>query len=194
MVRTLILATNNSHKVNEIRQILPPGFDPVTLSQAGIDEELPETSGTIPGNASQKARRVYELTSKTCIADDTGLIVPSLDGQPGVDSAYYAGLPRSDERNVSKLLNELQGKPSRDAYFLCVIALVLGREEYFFEGRLNGTIALTPSGNNGFGYDPVFIPAGSDVTLASLSPTEKNKISHRGRALGKLVDFLQKQK
>ena len=193
MGRTLILATNNSHKVNEIRDLLPPGFDPLTLSQAGISEDLPETTGTIPGNALQKARRVYELTSKACIADDTGLIVPGLDDQPGVDSAFYAGLPRSDARNVAKLLQELKGKASRKAYFLCVIAFVSNGNEYLFEGRLDGTIAEVPEGSNGFGYDPVFIPDGSDKTLASLWPDEKNRISHRAKAVDKLISFLKKQ-
>lgn len=187
--RELVLATANANKVAEIRAILPPGFVLYSLTESGVHSELPETTGTIAGNALQKALKVYELTGKSCLADDSGLIVPALGGKPGVDSAFFAGLPRSDQRNMEKLLADLQGK-SRSAYFVCVIALVLEGKEFLFQGELHGSIAPVPTGNNGFGYDPVFVPDGYARTLAEFMPEEKNRISHRANALSQLVQFL----
>lgn len=186
----LILATTNTGKVDEIRTMLPQGFSLLSLKDAGISFDLPETTGTIPGNALQKAQTVYRHTGRNCIADDTGLIVPSLNGAPGVDSAFYAGLPRSDERNMEKLLHELTDR-SREASFLCVIALIFEGEKYLFEGELHGKIGLRPEGANGFGYDPVFIPQNEVRTLAEMNKTEKNQISHRGIAIRKLISFLE---
>ncbi len=185
----LVIASNNQHKVSEIRSLLPAGYILKSLTDVNVHDELPETTGTIPGNALQKARKVYELTGKSCIADDSGLIVPALDGRPGVDSAFFAGMPRSDRRNIEKLLSELDGK-NRSAYFICVIALVMEGQEFVFQGELHGAIATAPAGSNGFGYDPVFIPEGDIRTLAEYSPEEKNKISHRAKAIAKLIHHL----
>lgn len=188
----LVLATSNANKMKEIRSIVPDCFNLISLSDAGVFSELPETTGTIPGNAAQKAEEVFRLTGKNSMADDTGLIVPALNGLPGVDSAFFAGLPRSDDRNMQKLLSMLEMEKDRSAYFLCVIALVMDGKTSLFEGRLDGTIALSPSGSNGFGYDPVFIPEGESCTLAMLEPSEKNRISHRKRALQNLTAALSR--
>jgi XTP/dITP diphosphohydrolase len=188
----LVLATSNANKMKEIRSIVPDCFNLISLSDAGVFSELPETTGTIPGNAAQKAEEVFRLTGKNSMADDTGLIVPALNGMPGVDSAFFAGLPRSDDRNMQKLLSMLEMEKDRSAYFLCVIALVMDGKTSLFEGRLDGTIALSPSGSNGFGYDPVFIPEGESRTLAMLEPSEKNRISHRKRALQNLTAALSR--
>lgn len=187
----LILASNNEHKVVEIKSILPAVFRIITLAQAGITDELPETSSTIPGNAMQKARTVYELTGTNCLADDTGLLVPEIGGLPGVDSAFYAGLPRNDHRNMEKLLLALDKSNDRSAYFLCVMALIYNGQEFTFEGRLNGRISRSLAGSNGFGYDPVFIPEHSTKSLAEFTPKEKNSFSHRAIALQKLISFLK---
>lgn len=187
--KQLVLATANTNKVREIRALFPSGYILQTIREVNVTEELPETTGTIEGNALQKARKVFELTGKSCLADDSGLIVPALEGKPGVDSAFFAGLPRSDQRNMEKLLFDLQGK-SRAAYFVCVIAVVLQGEDFLFQGELHGSIAQVPTGNNGFGYDPVFIPEGDTRTLAQHSSEEKNRISHRAKALAQLVHFL----
>jgi XTP/dITP diphosphohydrolase len=157
-------------------------------------DELPETTGTIPGNALQKARFTFEVTGKNCLADDSGLLVESLDNQPGVDSAFYAGLPRNDQRNIEKLLINLQDKTNRKARFITVLALILDGKEFLFEGEVVGEITHSPSGNLGFGYDPVFVPKGYQHTFAELDPDLKNKISHRANALQKMVDFLANYK
>lgn len=186
----LILATNNIHKLSEIRKTLPLSFNLLTLKDADVLEELPETTGTIPGNAMQKARFTFQATGKNCLADDSGLLVEVLDNQPGVDSAFYAGLPRNDQKNIEKLLFELKGKSNRNARFVTVLALILNGKEYVFEGEVIGKIAESESGKAGFGYDPVFIPNGYQQTFAEMEPDQKNKISHRSNALKKLVDFL----
>jgi XTP/dITP diphosphohydrolase len=185
----LVLATNNIHKLTEIRKTLPLSFNLLTLKDAGVLFELPETSGTIPGNAMQKARVTFESTGKNCLADDSGLLVEVLDNQPGVDSAFYAGLPRNDQRNIEKLLENLIGKTNRKARFITVLALILDGKEYLFEGEIKGEIALSPSGNAGFGYDPVFVPVGYQHTFADMDPDLKNKISHRANAIQKMMDF-----
>jgi XTP/dITP diphosphohydrolase len=186
---SLVLATNNPHKVKEIRDILPESFNFLTLSEAGISSQLPETTGTIPGNALQKARTVWELTGLNCLADDSGLLVDALEGQPGVDSAHFAGLPPNPEANNAKLLNLMKGHENRKAAFVSVLALILYGEEMLFEGRINGTIAKRLRGNEGFGYDPLFIPDGFKLTFAQMKPQEKNLISHRARALEALQSY-----
>lgn len=186
----LVLATNNIHKLTEIRKTLPLSFSLLTLKDVGVLEELPETTSTIHGNAIQKARFTFQATGKNCLADDSGLLVEVLDNQPGVDSAFYAGLPRNDQKNIEKLLFELKGKSNRNARFVTVLALILNGKEYVFEGEVIGKIAESESGKAGFGYDPVFIPNGYQQTFAEMEPDQKNKISHRSNALKKLVDFL----
>lgn len=186
----LVLATNNGHKINEIRKILPESYELITLKDAGVHEELPETSSTIEGNAIQKARRVFELTGCECIADDSGLEVEALDGQPGVHSAYFAGEPRNDNRNIIFLLDQMEGVVNRAACFRTVIALVRKEEVLTFEGTVEGTIANRLVGHGGFGYDPVFIPKGYTMTFAELDAEVKNTISHRAVALNKLRAFL----
>ena len=189
MIR-LVLATNNRHKINEIRKILPESYELISLQDAGIHEELPETSGTIEGNAIQKAGRVYELTGCECIADDSGLEVDALDGRPGVHSAYFAGEPRNDNRNIVFLLDQMEGVEDRKARFRTVIALVRGDGVHTFEGVVEGTIANRLQGRGGFGYDPVFIPEGFNQTFAELDESVKNTVSHRARALKNLMRFL----
>ncbi len=190
---SMIIATNNQHKLNEIRKMLPLSFTLETLKEAGVNFELPETSGSIEGNALQKARTVYLETGKTTLADDSGLLVEALGNQPGVDSAIYAGLPRSDQKNVDKLLAELDGADNRKASFVTVLALIMDGQEFLFEGRVNGQITEGLSGNGGFGYDPVFMPDGYDCTFAVMSDDEKNAISHRANAVAKLKEFFDKQ-
>jgi len=186
----LVLATGNPNKILEIGAILPGRFVLNTLSEVGVTSELSETSGTIYGNACQKALSIWELTNCDCIADDSGLEVEALGGKPGVDSAYFAGHPRDDDRNTLFLLDQLEGVENRKASFLTVIALVLNGELFTFEGRLHGTISNQRKGHHGFGYDPVFIPGGYDRTLAELGSEVKNTISHRALALNKLAAFL----
>lgn len=186
----LVLATNNRHKINEIRKILPESYELMTLMEAGVQEDLPETSSTIEGNAVQKAIRVWELTGCECIADDSGLEVDALDGRPGVHSAYFAGEPRNDHRNLVFLLDQMEGVTNRSARFKTVIALVRAGEPFLFEGVVEGTLTNAARGTGGFGYDPVFVPVGFDKTFAELGEDVKNKISHRAQALKKLINFL----
>ncbi len=188
---SLVLATNNVHKVSEIRSILPKSYTFITLQEAGVVFELPETSGTIKGNAVQKALTVWEATGCSCIADDSGLEVQALNGRPGVDSAHFAGLPANPHRNLMFLLDQMEGVKDRSARFVTVIALVIGGQVYTFEGIVDGNITEVPRGGGGFGYDPVFVPEGVDVTFAEMSDAQKNTISHRAKALRALQVFLE---
>lgn len=190
-MREIIFATNNAHKLGEVQALLGDAFSLVTLRACGITEDIPETAPTLEGNALQKARYVYERTGKSCFADDTGLEVDALGGAPGVHSARYATDGHDFEANNRLLLHNLEAENNRKANFRTVIALILDGEEFLFEGRVDGAITRTPSGNGGFGYDPLFIPEGYDVTFADMSADEKNAISHRGRAVAKLVEFLK---
>lgn len=187
----LVLATNNAHKVSEIRSILPKSYTFITLKEAGMLFELPETSGTIKGNAVQKAITVWEATDCNCLADDSGLEVDALNGRPGVDSAHFAGLPPNPQRNLMFLLDQMEGVKDRSARFVTVIALVIGGEVHTFEGFVKGSITGAPRGTGGFGYDPVFVPEGVDVTFAEMSDAQKNAISHRAKALRALQVFLE---
>lgn len=188
----ICFATNNQKKLQEVRAALSgEDLSILSLEEIGCKEELPETGHTLEDNALQKARYIFENYSVNCFADDTGLEVDALDGAPGVISGRYAGEPRSDERNVDLLLEELSGEQNRKARFKTVIALILDGNEYLFEGIAAGTITEKRSGKGGFGYDPVFLPNELDKTFAELSMEEKNKISHRGKAVRKLVDFLK---
>lgn len=186
----IVFATHNAHKVSEVQAVLGSEYQLVTATEAGISEEIPETQPTIEGNALQKARYVYEHTGLNCFADDTGLEVEALNGAPGVYSARYAGEHVSYTDNNKLLLKNLAGYQNRKARFRTVIALILDGKEHLFEGRVEGTIATEPHGEGGFGYDPLFIPEGSQLTFAEMSPEAKNGISHRGRAVAKLVAFL----
>lgn len=190
-MREIIFATNNVHKLGEVQALLGDAFSLVTLRACGITEDIPETAPTLEGNALQKARYVYERTGKSCFADDTGLEVDALGGAPGVHSARYATDGHDFAANNRLLLHNLEAESNRKANFRTVIALILDGEEFLFEGRVDGTITTTPSGNGGFGYDPLFVPEGYDITFADMSAEEKNAISHRGRAVAKLVEFLK---
>ena len=187
---TLIFATNNQHKVDEIRLALGNRFNIITLKEAGIDIDIPEPYATLEANAAQKSGVIHQLTQKNCFSEDTGLEVEALNGEPGVKSARYAGENRSFESNIEKLLQNLEGKRNRNARFRTIISLVLNGKEYFFEGICNGTITNQKKGSNGFGYDPVFIPNGSNNTFAEMQMKEKSFFSHRKKALEKLVEFL----
>jgi len=191
----LCFATNNQHKLAEVIAALgnTEAIRLTTLAEAGIFEELPETQDSIEGNARQKALHVFEHYAIDCFADDTGLEVEALNGAPGVDSAHYAGPQRSSSENIALLLRNLQGKTSRAARFRSVIWLVTRHGQWSFEGVLHGTILESTRGNDGFGYDPIFLPNGSTRTLAEMTMEEKNHISHRGIAIRKLVEFLRGQ-
>lgn len=187
----ICFATNNTHKLKEVRQILGDDFHVFSLADIGCAEELPENQLTLEGNSEEKAMYVYHHYHIACFADDTGLEVDALGGEPGVYSARYAGPQRSSEDNMRLLLQKLDGKPDRSARFRTVITMVSDEGKYQFEGVANGTIATEKSGSGNFGYDPVFIPAGYSRSFAEMSAEEKNKISHRGKAVEKLISFLQ---
>jgi len=187
----LVFATNNLHKLDEVKHKLNGLFSIQTLQEIGCLEDIPETADTLEGNALQKARYLYEKYGCNCFADDTGLEVEALDNAPGVYSARYAGEAKNADANMNKLLAELSGKTNRKARFRTVIALILDGKEYLFEGFVDGQILEEKQGSEGFGYDPVFLPAGYEKSFAQLSMAEKNAISHRGRAVEKLLAFLK---
>lgn len=190
----LIFATHNQHKTEEAKEIAGAVIQIKNLKDIGCIEEIPETADTLQGNALQKAQYVQEHFHVNCFADDTGLEVEALDGRPGVFSARYAGEHCTYQDNVDKLLREMAGKNNRKACFKTVIALILDNKEYLFEGRVDGVIIENQKGTSGFGYDPVFLPDGFDRTFAEMTDEEKNSISHRGRAMRKMMDFLKKIK
>jgi len=188
----LCFATNNAHKLQEARHVAGPDFEILSLQEINCFEELPETQKTIEGNSLQKADYVFSRYNIACFADDTGLEVPALNGQPGVDSAHYAGPQRSSTDNIALLLKNLEGHANRAAQFRTIITLVgLTPEPVFFEGIVKGNIITTPRGASGFGYDPVFVPEGYTTTFAEMSLADKNQLSHRARAMKKLEDYLK---
>ena len=190
----IVFATNNAHKLKEIKEILGDKFEIVSLSEIGCHEDIAETGSTLEENACIKARYVAEHYHIDCFADDTGLEVPTLGGAPGVHSARYAeGTDHNSEANMQKLLRELDGKADRSAQFRTVIALQLHGETHLFEGVVTGRIDTEKHGTGGFGYDPIFIPDGYDESFASLGDEIKNGISHRARAVKKLADFLRQK-
>lgn len=189
-MKEIIIATHNSHKVEEIKPLLEPSFKVVSLRDLGFDSDIPETGLTLKENARQKARCIWDKYGKDCFADDTGLMVEALDGAPGVYSARFAGEGCSFEDNINLLLEKMKGKSNRKACFATVICLVQDGEEMFFEGRCEGTILEQRRGGEGFGYDPVFLPEGSKESFAQMSMEDKNRISHRGIATSKLVEYL----
>ena len=191
-MRKLIFATHNKHKSDEVSQMIGDLFDVRDLSQTGIEEDIPETGNTLESNARIKARYVYDRTGQNVFADDTGLEVEALNGQPGVFTARYAGPECDSVKNMHKLLDDLANENNRRAQFRTVICLKMGESEFIFEGVVKGTITRSFSGKEGFGYDPIFMPDGYNQTFAEMPMEEKNKISHRGLAVEKLVSFLRK--
>ena len=187
---TLIFATNNQHKIDEVKAALPDNFQIITLKDAGIDIDIPEPHDTLQENAAEKARTIYGLTKTDCFSEDTGLEVFVLNNEPGVKSARYAGEEKSFQKNIDKVLYNLEGHENRKARFRTVVCLILNEEEHYFEGICEGVIIEQMKGSGGFGYDPVFLPDGEQKTLAEMTMEEKNRISHRKKAIDKLVKFL----
>lgn len=188
-MKELVFATNNKHKQEEVQAMLPD-YRILSLSDIGCFEDIPETAESLEGNALIKARYVKEKFGYDCFADDTGLEVYSLNMAPGVYSARYAGADKSSEANVAKLLSELDGVDNRSAQFRTVVALIQGDKESLFEGVVRGSISKDCKGSSGFGYDPVFIPDGYDITFAQMDLCDKNEISHRARAVKLLINYL----
>jgi len=187
----LIFATNNQHKVDEIRIVLGDTFNIITLKEAGIDIDIPEPHNTLEANAKEKSSTIYKLTKKNCFGEDTGLEVDDLNGEPGVKSARYAGNERSFTANIDKLLDNMKHSVNRSARFRTVISLIINGQEKQFEGICEGVILHEARGENGFGYDPVFIPNGSTKSFAEMTMKEKGIFSHRQKAMLKLINFLQ---
>lgn len=190
MIKRIVLATNNAHKLEEVAAILGNKYEVLSLREIGRDADIPETADSFAGNALQKAQYVKEHYGYDCFADDSGLEVDALDGAPGVFSARYSG--GGSEANIDKLLHNLTGKSERGAQFRTVIALIIGEEKHLFEGIVRGTIIEERRGEGGFGYDPIFVPEGYDLTFAELGSEVKNCISHRAQAVKQLAEYLLK--
>ncbi len=189
-MQEIVFATNNKHKLSELRRIVGDRFKVLSLDDIGCHEDIPETADTLEGNALMKARYVREHYGYDCFADDTGLMVDALDGAPGVYSARYAGPGHDSAANMALLLENMKGQSVRTARFVTVIALILDGVEKTFTGKVEGEILEVPEGDGGFGYDPVFRPVESEISFALMTPDAKNAISHRGRATAKLVEYL----
>ena len=187
----LVFATNNKHKLEEMRAILGGKVELLSLADIGCNDDIPETADTLEGNALIKARNIYGKYSLACFADDTGLEVDALGGAPGVYSARYAGENNDSEANMQKLLENLTGKSDRRAQFRTVIALIIDGEEKLFDGIVRGVISTERRGEEGFGYDPLFVPDGYETSFAQMPAEQKNAISHRSRAASALNDYLQ---
>ena len=190
----LVFATNNENKIKEINALLTNSIKLLSLKDIGCHEDIPETANTIEGNAILKAKYVYEKYGYDCFADDTGLEINSLSGEPGVFSARYAGEEKNADKNMDKVLQKLASQKDRTAQFKTVVALVINGKTSTFEGIVEGEITSKKHGKDGFGYDPIFKPNGFKITFAEMPLSEKNKISHRGRAVKKLIDFLNSTK
>ncbi len=188
---TLIFATNNQHKVDEVRLVLGNQFSIITLQEAGIDIDIPEPHDSLEANASEKSATIHNLTGKNCFSEDTGLEISILNGAPGVKSARFAGEDRSFKANIEKVLQLMGNTSQRDARFRTVISLILDGQEFQFEGICEGEILLEQRGEKGFGYDPIFVPAGSPLSFAEMNPEQKSACSHRKKAMDKLIAFLQ---
>jgi len=186
----IVFATNNPNKLKEIQSLIPKEIEIISLKEIGCNEDIPETGDTLEANAFQKAHYIKDNFNYDCFADDTGLEIDELNGDPGVYSARYAGPERNANANMNKVLNELKGKKNRKAQFRTAIALILKGEEHLFEGKVEGYISKDKQGNEGFGYDPIFIPENNIRSFAQMSMQEKGAISHRGRAVKKLVTYL----
>ena len=189
----LVFASQNAHKAAEIQTVIPSEISICTLTELGITEDIPETAATLEGNALMKMEYLVARLNLPCFADDTGLEIDALHGEPGVYSARYAGEQRNSVDNMQLVLEKLTGEPNRKARFRTVIALWWEGNSHLFEGIVEGTITNAPVGNQGFGYDPIFQPAGSTKTFAEMTMEEKNQWSHRARAVQQLVEFLRKQ-
>jgi len=187
----LCFATNNAHKLEEVQALLGDSFTLTTLKEIGCTEEIPETHDTIPENSYEKAEFVWNNYAVNCFADDSGLEVEALNGEPGVHSAYYAGPQRNAEDNMNLLLQKLAGQENLNARFVAVITLMLDGKYYQFDGEIKGKISMEKRGTNGFGYNPVFVPEGHNRTFAEMSMQEKGELSHRARAFAKLEQFLK---
>jgi len=189
----LIFATNNQHKIEEIQSLVGPDFSIIDMKSAGIDIDIPEPHATLNENALEKAQTIFDITKTNCFSEDTGLEIEALNGAPGVKSARYAGEDRNFQANIDKVLEELKNKNNRKAQFRTVICLKWQEQTYYFEGICVGEIALNMHGEKGFGYDPIFIPEGSQKSFAEMTMEEKNTFSHRQKAVTQLFEFLRKQ-
>lgn len=189
----LIFATNNQHKVDEIKSVTGDLFTVISLKEAGINIDIPEPHDTLEANASEKSKTIYKITGENCFSEDTGLEVEALNGAPGVKSARYAGEGKNNNDNIIKLLKALQGCENRKARFRTVISLMIDDAEHLFEGICEGHINYEPKGEKGFGYDSVFIPSGQVKTFAEMQAEEKNLYSHRRKAMSQLLSFLSKK-
>jgi XTP/dITP diphosphohydrolase len=187
----LIFATNNENKLLEIQKMVPENVELLSLKSFGLYDDLEETGDNLVDNALQKVRFVYEKTGMNCFADDTGLEISALNNEPGVYSSRYAGDERNSQKNMELVLEKMRNYQDREARFRTVIALIFEKNEYLFEGIIDGSITLEPKGIKGFGYDPIFVPEMHEKTFAELDLIKKNKISHRARAFAKLIDFLR---
>lgn len=187
----LVFASSNNHKINEIKKLLPVNIELLGLNDIQCFDEIPETAETIEGNAILKANYIKNNYGLNCFADDSGLEIEALNGQPGVYSARYAGEPKDDNKNIDKVLFELHNQTNRKANFKTVICLNLNDRQYLFTGIVNGSIINEKKGDNGFGYDPIFVPDGFDKTFAQMTFEEKNQISHRAKAVMQMIDFLK---
>ena len=190
-MKKLVFATNNDHKLRELKQILPNDFELLSLNDIGCTDDIPETGPTLETNASQKSYYIWERYGMNCFADDTGLEIEALLNEPGVYSARYAGEERSARANMLKVLEKLNNKTNRKARFRCVISLVIDGVEKQFEGIVEGQILTEEHGEAGFGYDPIFMPDGYNLSFAQMGAADKNRISHRGRAVEKLIEYLR---
>ncbi len=188
----LVFASSNEHKVKEIREITGADIILKSLNDIACFDDIPETGSTFAGNAGQKSRYIFDRYACNCFADDSGLEIDALNGEPGVYSARYSG-SRDFEQNMQLVLNKMEGQKDRNARFKTVISLILNGKEHYFEGSIEGKITLKRSGNKGFGYDPIFKPDGYEISFAEMDPAEKNRISHRAIAIKKLISFLKTQ-
>lgn len=187
----LIFATNNNNKIAEIQSLVGPDFNIIDMKSAGIDMDIPEPHYTLNENAFEKANTIFKITATNCFSEDTGLEIEALNGAPGVKSARYAGEDRNFQANIDKVLIELKNIENRAAQFRTVICLIWENQTYFFEGICKGQISTTMQGEKGFGYDPIFIPEGAEKSFAQMSMEEKNKFSHRQKAVTRLFEFLR---
>ena len=186
----IVFASGNKKKLQEIQAALPSGIEVVSMREVGVNEEIPETTGTLEGNAEQKARYVFEKTGLACFSDDTGLEIETLNGRPGVDSAIYAGEPRSNARNIEKVLSEMKGQTNRNAQFRSVFCYCSEAGTFYFEGIVKGKLGVEIRGADGFGYDGIFHPKGNSRTFAEMTIEEKKFLSHRAKALKKFIEFI----
>lgn len=190
---TLIFATNNAHKIAEIQSLVGPDFSIIDMKSAGIDIDIPEPHHTLNENALEKAQTIFNITKTNCFSEDTGLEIEALNGAPGVKSARYAGEDRNFQANIDKVLDQLKNIENRKAQFRTVICLIWEGQTYYFEGICKGHISMSMQGEKGFGYDPIFVPEGSNKSFAEMSMEEKNRFSHRQKAVTQLFEFLRKQ-